>query len=211
MTSRVYNFSPGPAVLPQPVLEEVQRDMLSLPGVGMSIVEISHRSKTFEKIIGDAEADIRELLGIPSSYHLLFLHGGASLQFSMVPMNLLVQSGAADYVVTGYFSKLAFEEASKVGLRTLTLEPEHGGPGVDSLGAAIVIEELAKGDLGVSVVIAQTLKLIQTVQAACTEEQKERFLPRIRDEDRFLLAIGLTEPDTASNYLLPYEEPKGKR
>ena len=89
MTSGVYNFSPGPAVLPQPVLEEVQRDMLSLPGVGMSVVEISHRSKTFEKIIGDAEADIRELLGIPSSYHLLFLHGGASLQFSMVPMNSL--------------------------------------------------------------------------------------------------------------------------
>jgi alkylation response protein AidB-like acyl-CoA dehydrogenase len=106
------------------------------------------------------------------------------------------------------FSWEIIEEASRIGLRTLTLAPEHGGPGVDSLGAAIVIEELAKGDMGVAVMIAQTLKLIQTVQAACTEEQLERFVPRIREDDRFLLAIGLTEPDTGSNYIIPFEDPK---
>ncbi len=106
------------------------------------------------------------------------------------------------------FSWEIIEEASKVGLRTLTLAPEYGGPGVDSLGAAIVIEELAKGDIGISVVIAQTLKILQTIQVACSEEQKERFLPRIRDEDRFVLAIALTEPDTSSNWLVPFEDPK---
>ena len=102
------------------------------------------------------------------------------------------------------FSWELVEEASKLGLRTLTLEPGYGGPGVDSLSAAVVIEELAKGDLGVAVVIAQTLKIIQTIQKAGTDEQKRRFLPRIRDDDRFVLAIGLTEPDTASDYIIPY-------
>src|SRR3954470_22311309 len=91
MTSvpRVFNFSAGPAVLPVPVLEEIQRDLMALPGVGMSILEISHRSKTFESILAAAEADMRSLGGIPDNYKVLFLQGGASLQFSMVPMNLL--------------------------------------------------------------------------------------------------------------------------
>ncbi len=86
---RVFNFSAGPAVMPVPVLEEIQRDLLALPGVGMSILEISHRSKTFESILAQAEADIRTLAGGPANYRVLFLQGGASLQFSMVPMNLL--------------------------------------------------------------------------------------------------------------------------
>src|SRR5580693_6080594 len=98
---RVYNFSPGPGVLPLPVLEEIQRDLIALPGVGMSILEISHRSKTFESILAQAEADIRTLAAIPSNYHVLFLQGGASTQFSMVPMNLLAAGAAADYIDTG--------------------------------------------------------------------------------------------------------------
>ena len=115
MTERIYNFSAGPAVLPVTVLEEVQRDLLALPGVGMSIVEISHRSKAFDEIILGAEADIRKLAGVPDNYRILFLQGGASLQFSMVPMNILPAGGKADYVVTGTWSKKAIKEAQKVG------------------------------------------------------------------------------------------------
>ena len=88
-TTRMFNFSAGPAVLPLPVLEEAQRDLVALPGVGMSVLEISHRSKAFEAIIGECEANIRTLAKVPENYHVLFLQGGASLQFSMVPMNLL--------------------------------------------------------------------------------------------------------------------------
>src|SRR5436309_13754945 len=99
--TRVFNFSAGPAVLPLPVLEEAQRDLIALPGVGMSVMEISHRSKTFEQIIHDAEADMRTLGGIPDHYKIAFLQGGASLQFSMVPMNLLTEGKTADYIVTG--------------------------------------------------------------------------------------------------------------
>ena len=112
---RIFNFSAGPAVLPQPVLEEAQRDLVSLPGVGMSILEISHRSKAFESILHTAEADIRALAGIPDDYAVLFLQGGASLQFSMVPMNLLPEGGSADYVVTGAWSQKAVKEAKRHG------------------------------------------------------------------------------------------------
>src|SRR6185295_11532343 len=112
---RIYNFSAGPAVLPLPVLEEAQRDLVSLPGVGMSVLEISHRSKVFDAIIQGAEADFRALARIPEGYHVLFLQGGASLQFSMVPMNLLAAGTTADYVVTGSWSKKAVKEAKKVG------------------------------------------------------------------------------------------------
>src|SRR5215204_7010442 len=89
MTERIFNFSAGPAVLPVPVLERAREEMLSLPGVGMSVMEISHRSKPFQAIIDGAEGGLRELLGIPEGYRVLFLQGGASLQFSMVPMNFL--------------------------------------------------------------------------------------------------------------------------
>jgi phosphoserine aminotransferase len=115
MTERIYNFSAGPAVLPVPVLEEAQRDMLSLPGVGMSVMEISHRSKTFDEIIGGAEASLRELMGIPENYKVLFLQGGASLQFSMIPMNLLPAGATADYIITGSWGKKALKEARRVG------------------------------------------------------------------------------------------------
>ncbi|HSK80187.1 MAG TPA: 3-phosphoserine/phosphohydroxythreonine transaminase [Thermoanaerobaculia bacterium] len=114
-SARIYNFSAGPAVLPLPVLEEAQRDLVALPGVGMSILEISHRSAAFDEIIEGAEADFRALARIPEGYHVLFLQGGASLQFSMVPMNLLPQGGTADYIVTGSWSKKAVKEAKKVG------------------------------------------------------------------------------------------------
>src|SRR5215475_6375904 len=107
MTERIYNFSAGPAVLPLSVLEEVQRDLISLPGVGMSILEISHRSKKFDEIMQGAESDLRKLAGIPSNYRILFLQGGASLQFSMVPMNLLPAGAKADYILTGSWSKKA--------------------------------------------------------------------------------------------------------
>jgi len=114
-TNRIFNFSAGPAVLPLEVLEEAQRDLMALPGVGMSILEISHRSKAFDEVIEGCEADLRALAGIPANYHVLFLQGGASLQFSMVPMNLLPPGGSADYIVTGAWSEKAVKEAKRVG------------------------------------------------------------------------------------------------
>jgi len=114
-TQRIYNFSAGPATLPLPVLEEVQRDLVSLPGVGMSVLEVSHRSKPFEAILAQAEADIRSLAGIPANYKVLFLQGGASLQFSMVPMNLLTPGATADYIDGGSWADKAVKEAKKVG------------------------------------------------------------------------------------------------
>ena len=113
--TRVYNFSAGPAVLPMPVLEEAQRDLIALPGVGMSVMEISHRSKTFEDILGRAIEDMRAVAGIPANYKILMLQGGASLQFSMVPMNLLGAGATADYIDTGSWAVKAIEEAGKVG------------------------------------------------------------------------------------------------
>jgi phosphoserine aminotransferase len=111
----VFNFSSGPAVMPVPVLEQIQRDLLALPGVGMSILEVSHRSKVFESILAQAEADLRQLADIPPSYRVLFLQGGASLQFSMVPMNLLSPGETADYIDSGSWAEKAIKEAKKVG------------------------------------------------------------------------------------------------
>jgi phosphoserine aminotransferase len=115
MAERIYNFSAGPAVLPLSVLEEAQRDLLALPGAGMSVLEISHRSKTFDEIIKGCERDMRKLASIPDNYQVLFLQGGASLQFSMVPMNILPAGGKADYIITGAWSKKAMKEAGRVG------------------------------------------------------------------------------------------------
>ena len=112
--SRVYNFSAGPAVLPEEVLKEAQEEMLDYRGCGMSGMEMSHRSKVFQNIIDEAEADLRDLMGIPSNYKVLFLQGGASLQFSMIPMNLM-KNGVADYIVTGQWAKKAYAEAQKYG------------------------------------------------------------------------------------------------
>jgi phosphoserine aminotransferase len=115
VTSQIFNFSAGPAVLPQEVLREAQQNLLALPGVGMSILEISHRSKPFEEILAGCEADLRTLAGIPEGYKVLFLQGGASMQFSMVPMNILTSEGSADYIVTGAWSQKAVKEAKRVG------------------------------------------------------------------------------------------------
>jgi len=112
---RVLNFSSGPAVMPVPVLEEMQRDLVALPGVGMSVLEISHRSKTFEAILAQAETDIRTIAGISRNYRVLFLQGGASTQFSMVPMNLLSAGQTADYIDSGSWAEKALKEAKKVG------------------------------------------------------------------------------------------------
>ncbi len=114
MYDRSYNFSAGPATMPVPVLEEIRDEMLNYRGSGMSVMEMSHRSKMFQKIYDDAEADLRALMGIPENYKVLFIQGGATLQFSMVPMNLL-KNGVADYIVTGAWSKKAFKEAQKFG------------------------------------------------------------------------------------------------
>jgi len=112
--------------MPVEVLEEAQRDLVALPGVGMSVMEISHRSKTFDAIITQADADLRELAGVPDGYKVLFLQGGASLQFSMVPMNLLAAGATADYVITGDWSKKALKEAKKVGATNVAGSTEEG-------------------------------------------------------------------------------------
>jgi phosphoserine aminotransferase len=116
----VFNFSAGPAVLPVPVLEQAQRDLVSLPGVGMSVMEISHRSGVFEELLAEAIAGVRDLAAVPSNYRILFLQGGASLQFSMVPMNLLWSGATADYVDTGTWAVKAVEEARRVGKVNVT-------------------------------------------------------------------------------------------
>jgi phosphoserine aminotransferase len=115
MTQRIYNFSPGPAVLPLPVLEEAQRDLVALPGVGASILEISHRSSAFQTILDQAEANLRKLLRIGDDYAVLFLQGGSRLQFSMIPLNLLGPQQSADYILTGSWGKYAYKEAEKEG------------------------------------------------------------------------------------------------
>src|SRR5687768_5903223 len=114
-SERIFNFSAGPAVLPVPVLEQAKSELVALPGVGMSILEVSHRSKVFEDVLARAEADIRQLAGVPANYRVLFLQGGASLQFTMVPMNLLPADGTADYLVTGAWASKAADEAKKIG------------------------------------------------------------------------------------------------
>lgn len=114
-STRVHNFNPGPAVLPLPVLKQAQEEMLDYKGTGMSVMEISHRSKEFESLIREAEADLQEILNIPPHYKVLFLQGGASLQFTMVPMNLRPAGASADYIVTGAWGKKASDEARKLG------------------------------------------------------------------------------------------------
>ncbi len=111
---RIYNFSAGPAVLPEEVLREAAGEMLDYQGSGMSVMEMSHRSKTYDTIIKEAEADLRELMNIPSNYKVLFLQGGASLEFAAIPMNLM-KNGVADYIVTGEWAKKAYQEACMYG------------------------------------------------------------------------------------------------
>lgn len=112
--ARVFNFSAGPAVLPESVLQEAAAEMLDYRGTGMSVMEMSHRSKAYQAIIDEAEADLRKLMGIPDNYKVLFMQGGASQQFAMVPMNLM-KNGVADYIITGQWAKKAYEEARMYG------------------------------------------------------------------------------------------------
>ena len=127
MTKRVFNFNPGPAAIPLEVLEQAQAEMLDFKGTGMSVMEVSHRSMEFEGVIQTAEADLRELLGIPSNYKVMFLQGGASLQFAMLPMNLRAAGASADYIVTGSWGKTAFKEAQKLGTARLAASTEKEG------------------------------------------------------------------------------------
>ncbi len=112
---RIFNFSAGPSVLPEEVLERAAGEMMNYEGSGMGVMEMSHRSKVYDRIIKDTEAKLRKIMNIPDNYKVLFLQGGASLQFAMVPMNLLAKSGKADYVVTGSFSGKAYKEAKEYG------------------------------------------------------------------------------------------------
>ena len=112
--SRVYNFSAGPAVLPEEVLQEAADEMLDYRGCGMSVMEMSHRSKVYDNIIKEAEADLRDLMNIPDNYKVLFLQGGASQQFAAIPMNLMKNKKAA-YIVTGQWAKKAYQEAKMYG------------------------------------------------------------------------------------------------
>lgn len=125
MEKRKYNFSAGPAILPEDVLKEAQENLFALPGLGMSILEISHRSKTFDKIINEAKQDLRSLLNINDDYEILFLQGGASLQFSMVPLNLMPTKNKADYIVTGSWSKKAVKEAKRAGTVNIAATGEN--------------------------------------------------------------------------------------
>ncbi|MBQ3108806.1 MAG: 3-phosphoserine/phosphohydroxythreonine transaminase [Clostridia bacterium] len=120
---RIYNFSAGPSILPVEVLENIQKDLLNYKGSGMSVMEMSHRSKVYQTIIDEAEADLRELMNIPDNYKVLFIQGGATLQFSMIPMNLM-KNGVADYIVTGAWSKKAYTEAKKFGKVNLVASSE---------------------------------------------------------------------------------------
>lgn len=126
MEKRIYNFAAGPAILPEPVLLEAQKDLFALPGVGMSILEISHRSKTYDAIHQEAKAGIKKLLDVPDNYSILFLQGGASLQFSMVPLNLMPPKNKADYISTGAWSKKAIKEAKRVGTVNVAATTEEG-------------------------------------------------------------------------------------
>ena len=120
---RIYNFSAGPSMLPEPVLEEIAGEVLNYKGSGMSVMEMSHRSQVFQTIVDEAEADLRELMNIPDNYKVLFIQGGATLQFSMIPMNLM-KNGVADYIVTGGWSKKAYTEAKKFGKVNLLASSE---------------------------------------------------------------------------------------
>ena len=124
---RAYNFNPGPGALPLEVLQQAQAELLDFKGTGMSVMEISHRSKEFEAVIQTAEADLRDLLGIPSNYKVMFLQGGATLQFAMLAMNLRPAGASADYIVTGAWSKIALKEAKKLGTARAAANTEADG------------------------------------------------------------------------------------
>jgi phosphoserine aminotransferase len=189
MDERVFNFGAGPAVLPQSVLEEAQRDMLSLPGVGMSILEVSHRSKTFVAIIEEAEANIRQLLALPDNYQVLFLQGGSRLQFSMVPMNLLRgHPRGADYVTTGSWGSHALKEAQREG--TVRIAYDGKATNYDRLPRAEDLE-LDPQAAYVHVTSNETIQGVQFPRELATSgvplvsDQSSDFLSRPLDISRY--------------------------
>lgn len=123
-SERIFNFSSGPAMLPVPVLEQAREEILSLGGIGMSVMEVSHRSKHFDNVLTGAEHSLRKLLAIPENYRVLFLQGGAAMQFSLIPMNFLGEGKMAEYVVTGFWGKKALSEAKRVGNAVATISTE---------------------------------------------------------------------------------------
>ncbi|HLA87039.1 MAG TPA: 3-phosphoserine/phosphohydroxythreonine transaminase [Anaerolineales bacterium] len=138
---RAHNFNPGPGVLPLEVLQEAQAELLNFKGTGMSVMEISHRSKEFEVVIQTAEADLRELLNIPANYKVMFLQGGATLQFTMLPINLRPAGASADYIVTGTWSKTAIKEAKKLGIARAGANTE--AEGFNSIPASLDLDPQA--------------------------------------------------------------------
>ncbi|MFJ8526903.1 3-phosphoserine/phosphohydroxythreonine transaminase [Bacillus sp. NPDC094106] len=140
---RVYNFSAGPSILPLPVLEKVQKELLNYNGTGMSIMEMSHRSSHFQNIIEEASSLLRELMHIPDNYDVLFLQGGASLQFSMVPLNVMNEHKRAGYVLTGSWSKKALQEAEKVGeIKVIASSEQEKFTTIPRIDASMIHPEL---------------------------------------------------------------------
>ena len=126
--NRTYNFSAGPAMMPEPVLEEIRDEMMNYRGSGMCVMEMSHRSKVFQQIIDEADADLRDLMGIPDNYKVLFIQGGATLQFAAVPWNLM-KNGKAVYIDTGAWSSKAIKEAKKYGEVIVAASSKEAGAG----------------------------------------------------------------------------------
>lgn len=156
--ARAWNFSAGPATLPLPVLERARAELLELPGAGASVLEISHRSRAFEAVIEEAEANLRALLGVPDTHHVLFLQGGASLQFAMAPMNLLGPGAAAEYVLTGSWSRRALAEAERLGAARIAWDGAEGGyTAVPDLGSL----ELDPGAAYLHVTSNETIQGVQ--------------------------------------------------
>jgi phosphoserine aminotransferase len=170
VTERVFNFAAGPATLPLPVLEQAQRELLALPGVGASPLEVSHRGTWFTEVVNDAETNLRALLQIPDDYHVLFCQGGASMQFSMVPMNLLRSyDAAADYVVTGSWGGRAYREAGKEGAARVvwTNEAEQF---VRTPGAAELLESVASDAAYVHITTNETIEGVEYVGTPSTPD-----------------------------------------
>jgi phosphoserine aminotransferase len=192
MTDRVLNFAAGPGVLPLPVLEQAQRELVALPGVGASPLEVSHRGAWFTDVIHDAETNLRVLLQIPDEYHILFCQGGATMQFSMVPMNLLGASdGAADYVLTGSWGTRAFKEARKVGPARVAWSDEPEGF-IRAPGAEELLDSVARDAAYVHVTTNETIHGVEYAGTPATPaavplvaDASSDFLSRPIDVSRY--------------------------
>ncbi len=189
--ARVYNFSAGPAVLPEEVLREAQAGMLDYKGTGMSVMEMSHRSKAFAEIIETAESDIRELMQIPDNYHVLFLQGGATQQFAAIPMNLM-KNGKADYIVSGSWSKMAFKEAKLYGDAECVASSED-----ENFSSVPNVDEIKFRDDADYVYICQNETIYGTKYSKLPETGN---IPLVSD----VSSMFLSEPLNVSDYGLIY-------